>query len=87
MLGKIGMTCASWIEKREDIPRLSAAIMMPSLYLIARTLVPVTMGCLKLYISLYSHVFHGKRYCVRCTLSANPSFDLLLGRCGMGYVP
>jgi hypothetical protein len=28
-------------------PRLSAAIMMPSLNLIASTLVPVTIGCLK----------------------------------------
>jgi hypothetical protein len=29
-----------------DEPRLSAAIMIPSLYLMARTEVPVTMGCL-----------------------------------------
>ena len=36
-----------WGERRLDYePRLSAAIIMPSLYLIARTLVPVTMGCL-----------------------------------------
>lgn len=36
-------------DDKEDTgytPRLSAAIMTPSLYLIARTLVPVTMGCL-----------------------------------------
>jgi hypothetical protein len=30
----------------EGGPRLSAAIMIPSLYLRARTLVPVTIGCL-----------------------------------------
>ena len=30
----------------DDEPRLSAAIMIPSLYLIARTEVPVTIGCL-----------------------------------------
>jgi hypothetical protein len=29
-----------------NAPRLSAAIMMPSLNLIASTLVPVTIGCL-----------------------------------------
>jgi len=33
-------------NERNDGPRLSAAIMIPSLYLIARTEVPVTMGCL-----------------------------------------
>ena len=49
MLHKIKMGCVSRVEEREGIPRLSAAIMIPSLYLIARTLVPVTMGCLKLY--------------------------------------
>ena len=30
-----------------DVPRVSAAIIIPSLYLIARTDVPVTMGCLR----------------------------------------
>lgn len=34
------------MECPDYAPRLSAAIMMPSLYLIARTLVPVTIGCL-----------------------------------------
>jgi hypothetical protein len=33
------------------IPRLSAAIIMPSLYLIPRTLEPVTMGCLRMSVS------------------------------------
>jgi hypothetical protein len=33
-------------EKAYDEPRLSAAIIIPSLYLMARTDVPVTIGCL-----------------------------------------
>ena len=48
-------TVRRWVDYRERrwgkhpdyAPRLSAAIIMPSLYLIARTLVPVTMGCLR----------------------------------------
>jgi hypothetical protein len=36
-----------WGKHPDYAPGLSAAIIMPSLYLIARTLVPVTMGCLR----------------------------------------
>jgi hypothetical protein len=36
----------STMEEEHDEPRLSAAIMIPSLYLMARTDVPVTIGCL-----------------------------------------
>lgn len=39
-------TKQSVIEEAGDEPRLSAAIIIPSLYLMARTEVPVTMGCL-----------------------------------------
>ena len=41
--------------QKYDEPRLSAAIIMPSLYLIARTDVPVTMGCLR-----YGETWNGK---------------------------
>ncbi|SRR6266404_2330611 len=34
------------VDPGNDVPRLSAAIIIPSLNLIARTDVPVTMGCL-----------------------------------------
>ena len=34
------------IDMRSNVPRVSAAIIIPSLNLIARTDVPVTMGCL-----------------------------------------
>ena len=35
-----------------NVPRVSAAIIIPSLNLIARTDVPVTMGCLRGYLEL-----------------------------------
>jgi len=39
------------ITKGKCAPRLSAAIIIPSLYLIARTLVPVISGCLEELLS------------------------------------
>ena len=41
-------------------PRLSAAIMIPSLYLMARTEVPVTMGCLSAELEMRKLEERGK---------------------------
>ena len=57
----------------QDIPRLSAAIIIPSLYLIASTLVPVTMGCLHQIIIRdfqYIHVVGGESQDALCVLYA-----------------
>lgn len=45
MLFSIGLGYRCSGKERHE-PRLSAAIIIPSLYLIANTLDPVTMGCL-----------------------------------------
>ena len=46
LISKVVSIGEATIVKRDWAPRLSAAIMIPSLYLIARTLVPVTIGYL-----------------------------------------
>jgi hypothetical protein len=50
----------------ENVPRVSAAMRIPSLNLMARTLVPVTIGCL---IDALSELYRcTKIYCVLSTL-------------------
>ena len=45
--GEVYQTKSEYVQDvRDRSPSVSAAIMMPSLYLNARTLVPVTTGCL-----------------------------------------
>ena len=67
----------------QDIPRLSAAIIIPSLYLMASTLVPVTMGCLhQIIIRNFQYTLltaNHKTHCVCCTPSLNTSFGPLEG--------
>ena len=51
---------------KSNVPRVSAAIIIPSLYLIARTDVPVTMGCLRGDLDIETQRQDGDLYCVCC---------------------
>jgi len=60
--GEVYQTKSECVQDvRDRSPSVSAAIMMPSLYLNARTLVPVTIGCLRetyqLIFNLEKHIF------------------------------
>lgn len=62
-------------------PRLSAAIIIPSLYLIARTDVPVTMGCLEICVMVaFSNRFMAP-CCLLCSLDTSLE-SIVLGPLG-----